>query len=38
MMAVWEIPAIYVLPVYAIAIAVGVILIFKLNKKQDEKS
>jgi ferredoxin-type protein NapH len=37
MMAVWEIPATYILPIYAIAIAVGIILIYKLTKDKTRK-
>jgi ferredoxin-type protein NapH len=36
-MAVWEIPATFILPIYAIAIALGIILINKLTKNKTRK-
>ncbi len=36
-MAVWEIPAIYVLPIYLIAVVLGIILIYKLTKNKTRK-
>jgi polyferredoxin len=36
-MAVWEIPATYVLPIYVIAVALGIILIYKLTKNKTRR-